>query len=70
MYCVFHNYCPKSVDNGHCSVFASTTRFARGVSRCVNVGALPEDKFVAKKDVKVTNALKASKRAAAGQAAK
>ena len=67
MYCIFHDYCSKSGDNGHCTVFVGTTRINRGVCRCTNVGALPEDKFVTKAPIKVKNALKASKQAAAGK---
>jgi hypothetical protein len=66
MFCIFHQYCGKAVDNGHCSVFEGTQRFAKGVSRCDNITALPEDKWAVKKEVKVVNALKASKRAATG----
>lgn len=67
MFCIFHQYCPKAVDNGNCSVFVGTGRFNRGVTRCDNITALPEDKFVVKKETKKVNALKASKREAAGQ---
>lgn len=68
MYCIFHNYCPISGDNGHCPKFEGTGRFARGVTRCDEISSLPEDKWAAKKEVKVVNALKASKRAATGAA--
>lgn len=67
MFCIFHQYCPKSADNGNCPIFVSPVRFNRGIVRCVNVGELPEDKFVVKTPVKVKNALKASKQAAAGK---
>jgi hypothetical protein len=68
MFCIVHNYCPKAAENGHCSVYADVAwRNRRG--GCCSFPVLPEAKF-AVKTVKATNALKASKRAAAGQAAK
>lgn len=71
-YCIFHQYCTKSTDNGNCSVFVSPARFARGVSRCDNIAidGLPEDKFFKKEDKGKINPLKASKRAATGAATK
>lgn len=66
-FCILHQYCPEKGDNGNCPKFVGTTRINRGIFRCNFVGALPEDKFAAKKEVKVVNALKASKREAAGK---
>jgi hypothetical protein len=70
MFCIVSNHCPKAEANGHCSVFTEkgvAWRNRRG-GFCV-FPTLPEAKF-ATKPIKVTNALKASKRAAAGQATK
>jgi hypothetical protein len=66
-FCIFHQYCPISGDNGHCTKYVGTTRVNRGVVRCGDITALPEDKFVVKAEVKKMNALKASKREAAGK---
>lgn len=71
MFCIFHQYCvsPIKGDNGHCGKFEGTTRINRGVFRCDDAKGLPEDKWAVKVEVKKLNALKASKRAAAGAAA-
>jgi hypothetical protein len=67
MFCILHQYCGKSVDNGHCGVFVSPTLINRGVVRCVNVGTLPEDKWAVKKAAFKRNALKQSKKDAAAK---
>jgi len=67
MYCIIHSYCPKAVENGHCSVYSEAGvawRNHRG-GQC-DFATLPEAKTVA--PVKKINALKASKRAATGVA--
>lgn len=67
MFCIFHNYCVKAVDNGNCGVFANPVRVNRRIVRCVNVGELPEDKWAVKKAKFVRNALKQSKKDAAAK---
>lgn len=66
-FCIFHNYCEKAADNGNCTKYAGTTRVNRGDVRCGDVTSLPEDKWAAKVETKKVNALKASKREAAGK---
>ena len=58
MFCTLHQYCERSADNGHCTVYANTTRVRRH-SKCGFV-VLPEDNI--KTTAKKINPLKASKR--------
>uniref|UniRef100_A0A6M3JDS2 Uncharacterized protein n=1 Tax=viral metagenome TaxID=1070528 RepID=A0A6M3JDS2_9ZZZZ len=60
MFCILHQYCLKSVANGHCSIFASTERVRRH-GKC-NFAVLPENKPAGKTTAKKVNPLKASKR--------
>jgi uncharacterized small protein (DUF1192 family) len=72
MFCVLHQFCSKSVANGHCTVFTEegvrhkNERVGNPSLRC-SVAEIPEDRIALRKQEKARNALKESKRKAAGK---
>lgn len=67
MYCIDFARCTKSADNGNCSAFSAQGVVSHNKGRvCGFVSAISFDNIVVPSKKKV-NALKASKRAAAGK---
>jgi len=72
MFCVLHHLCHKSGVNGHCTVFTEegvrhkNERVGVPSLRC-SVAQIPEDRIALHKREKAKNALKESKRKAAGK---
>jgi hypothetical protein len=67
MFCILHQYCPKAGDNGHCTVYEDVRWRNRRGGFC-SIATTPEQKLDMAKHgkKKVINALKESKRKAAG----
>jgi hypothetical protein len=67
MYCILHQYCPKSTANGHCTVYADVRWRNRRGGFCP-IATTPEQRMEMAKSgkKKAVNALKESKRKAAG----
>lgn len=67
MFCILHQYCPKAGANGHCTAYANS-KWWHTLGITCPVATTPEQRMVmaTSSKKKAINALKESKRKAAG----